>query len=93
MTTYNGRRARDLIKLRGHLIEWVAQQTGYDQSYVSRMLSGGYPFTAEAARRFATCLQVPRYFFVGEIPELPENGDADDEPSVAPAIPAGSSGV
>lgn len=52
-----------LVDAQGRRFTWLALQTGYDPSYISRLLHGKVPVTDEAANRIARALQVPVTYF------------------------------
>jgi plasmid maintenance system antidote protein VapI len=64
-----GGRIDRLAREHGRAKYWIANQLGISQSYLSRLISGERPITAEMAQRLATLFDVPASTFLPEAPD------------------------
>lgn len=52
-------RLQQVMRVQGRQVNWIAEQTDYAPSQVSRILNGSVPMTEKFARRAARALGVP----------------------------------
>jgi plasmid maintenance system antidote protein VapI len=59
MTVYDPEKITETLAVQGRTINWLAEQTGYDPSTLSRFFNGKQPMSDQFAVRAARALGVP----------------------------------
>ena len=60
---YNPERLHELLEAQGVRGEWVAEQLGIDQSYISKLRYGDKPLTDSLVAKLARLFRVPVSYF------------------------------
>lgn len=64
---------KKILEARGHRHDWLAQQLGVSDSYLSRLLSGDRPWTPELRREASRVLMLPEELLFPSQPEPVES--------------------